>query len=149
MESIKAHLAEKKFKPVFTLGKIHNKYLIIEILAYLDVSERIYRLLFKTNWTMRELLFLNFHVFRNMVKQSTKIPRNDFDNTAAQHYGVNFKVCKNLKAILKKDDIKVSRFKLIRRAWVSTMEHRKEVFKELAKTVKPPFMIMSHYGEKG
>jgi hypothetical protein len=54
-----------------------------------------------------------------------------------------------LKAILKKDDIEVRRFKLIRRAWVSTMEHRKEVFKELAKRVKPPFMIMSHYGEKG
>ena len=88
--------------------------------------------MFKTNWNMRELLFLNFHVFRNMIKQSTKIPRNDFDTTAAQHYGVNFKVCKNLKAILK-DDIKFTRFKLVRRAWVSTMEHRKDVFKELAK----------------
>ena len=135
MESViakKKHLAEKKFKPVFTLGKIHNKYLIIEILAFTDVSERIYKLMFKTNWNMRELLFLNFHVFRNMIKQSTKIPRNDFDTTAAQHYGVNFQVCKNLKAILK-DDIKFTRFKLVRRAWVSTMEHRKDVFKELAK----------------
>ena len=92
MESIKVHLAEKKFQPVFTLGKLHNKYLIIEILAYTDISERIYRMLFKTNWNMRELLFLNFHVFSKLVKQSTKIPRNDFDNTAAQHYGVNFKV---------------------------------------------------------
>lgn len=135
MESViakKKHLAKKKFKPVFTLGKIHNKYLIIEILAFTDVSERIYKLMFKTNWNMRELLFLNFHVFRNMIKQSTKIPRNDFDTTAAQHYGVNFKVCKNLKAILK-DDIKFTRFRLVRRAWVSTMEHRKDVFKELAK----------------
>jgi len=103
MESIITHLVEKKFKPVFSLGKLHNKYLIIEILAYTDLSDRIYRLLFKTNWSMRELLFLNFHVFGKMVKQSTKIPRNDFDTTAAQHYGVNFKVCKNLKAIMKED----------------------------------------------
>ncbi len=69
MESLIAHVPEQKIKAVFSLGKIHNKYLIIEILSFADKSNKIYRLMFRANRNMRNLLVLNFRVFQKWVVQ--------------------------------------------------------------------------------
>jgi hypothetical protein len=70
---------------------------------------------------------------------------NDFDSTAAQHFGVSFKVYQKLLATLNKD-VSFKRFKLVKREWVSTLMHRIDSFREIYKDVKPPFVLMSHYG---
>lgn len=72
----------KKFIPAYSLGKIHNKHLILEILGYCEKSRKLLWLMFKSSRNMRELLIKNFKIFAVITKLTPKGPSNDFDNTA-------------------------------------------------------------------
>ena len=85
---------EAPFQPVYSLGKIHSKHIILEILSFAGKSNKVSELLFLTNKNLRKLFLSNFRVFKNVTKKFVKPIVNDFDHTAQQHYGVNFKVMK-------------------------------------------------------
>jgi hypothetical protein len=54
--------------PVYKLGKITSKYLIIEILSYtIDDFIPLCKHLFSTSRSMRKLLIKNFAVIKNML----------------------------------------------------------------------------------
>ena len=81
----------------YTLGKIHNKHLILEIFGFAGKQNQIHKLLYGTNKNLRRLVLSNYKVFQKLSKKFIKPITNDFDQTAQEHYGVNFKLMKKLK----------------------------------------------------
>jgi hypothetical protein len=64
-------MEEVYLRPVYKLGKITNKYLIIEILAYsIEEFTFICDYLHSCSRSMRNLLKKNFTVIRNMLKET-------------------------------------------------------------------------------
>jgi hypothetical protein len=68
-----------KNQPKYRLGRIINKYLIIEIysLAYLSREEAMYRL-FKHEKSSRTLLFKLYHKLPKLIPHSLKCYQIDF-----------------------------------------------------------------------
>ncbi len=54
---------------VYSLGKIHNKHLILEIFGYAGKQNKIYKLLFGTNKNLRRLVLSNYKVFQKLAKK--------------------------------------------------------------------------------
>jgi hypothetical protein len=63
----------------YTLGKIHNKHLILEIFGFAGKQNQIYKLLYGTNKNLRRLVLSNYKVFQKLAKKYIKPITNDFD----------------------------------------------------------------------
>ncbi len=64
-------------KPVYQLGKIKNKYIIIDILGYsIDEITEICKLLHSCSRQMRQMLKKNYKVLRNMLDESHSLEAN-------------------------------------------------------------------------
>ncbi len=92
--------SEVKFRPAYSLGKIHNKHLILEIIGYFKQSRKLLKLMFHANRNMRNLLIKHFKIFKKINKYVAPPKGNDFDHTAIENYGVNFKVYQKLLSII-------------------------------------------------
>lgn len=92
--------SEVKFIPAYSLGKIHNKHLILEIIGYFKQSRKLLKLIFHANRNMRDLLIKHFRIFKKINKYVAQPKGNDFDHTAIEFFGVNFKVYQKLLTIL-------------------------------------------------
>ena len=103
--------------------------------------------MFHASRNMRELLIKNFKIFKKINKYVTPTKVNDFDHTAIEQFGLSFKVYQKLLSIINQD-VQFKRFKRVKREWVSTMIQRKDAFREIYEDIKPPFVLMSHFGEK-
>ena len=66
----------------YSLGKIHNKHLILEIFGFAGNQKQISNLLFGTNKNLRRLVLKNYKVFQKLAKKCIKPITNDFDHTA-------------------------------------------------------------------
>ena len=91
------------FRPAYSLGKIHNKHLILEILGFCQKSKKLLQLMFHASKNMRHLLIKNFKIFKKINKYVIPSKINDFDNTAVERFGVNFKVYQKLLAVIYND----------------------------------------------
>jgi hypothetical protein len=67
------------FKPKYSLGRITNKYLILEIysFAYLTKEEAMYRL-FRNQRSSRKLLIEEYYKFIDLLPQSLEYLKVDF-----------------------------------------------------------------------
>jgi hypothetical protein len=67
------------FKPKYSLGRITNKYLILEIysFAYLTKEEAMYRL-FRNQRSSRKLLIEEYYKFIDLLPQSLEYLEVDF-----------------------------------------------------------------------
>jgi hypothetical protein len=95
--------SEVKFIPAYSLGKIYNKHLILEIIGYFKQSRKLLKLIFHANRNMRDLLIKHFRIFKKINKYVAQPKGNDFDHTAKEFFGVNFKVYQKLLTILNQD----------------------------------------------
>ncbi len=66
--SIQSPVVAEKFVPAYSLGKIHNKHLILEILGYCEKSRKLLCIMFQSSRNMRELLIKNFRIFKVITK---------------------------------------------------------------------------------
>ncbi len=85
------------FEAAYTLGKIHSKHLILEILSFSNRSNYLIKLMFRSNWNLRMLLIQNYRLFKKIIVQIESPITSYFDHTAAQHFGVTFKMGKKFK----------------------------------------------------
>ena len=69
---------------MYTLGKIRNKYLIIDILSYGGNQHAVKRLLYFGSKTLRRLLLCNFLAFLKIVSISCK-PEIILESTINTH----------------------------------------------------------------
>ena len=76
--------------------------------------------MFNANRNMRHLLIKNFKIFIKINKYVAPTKANDFDHTAIEHFGVNYKIYQKLLAIINQD-VYFKRFNRVKREWVSKM----------------------------
>ena len=62
----------KKTSPIFSLGKIHSKYLIIEILGYSDTIKNATNMLFRSSRSLKKLLIQNYRYIEDTI--TSEIP---------------------------------------------------------------------------
>ncbi len=63
----------------------------------------------------------------------------DFDQTAAENFGINLKMQRLMKKLC---NIEKKKFKRIHREWVTDINIREEYFHKLTK-IEPPFVILN------
>jgi hypothetical protein len=61
------------------LGKIKNKYHVIDILSYSYITSDACYLLFTSSTTLRSILLSNFRILINQTTSSLDLPPNPFD----------------------------------------------------------------------
>ena len=61
------------------LGKIKNKYHVIDILSYSYITSDACYLLFTSSTTLRSILLSNFKILINQTTPSLALPPNPFD----------------------------------------------------------------------
>ena len=108
-----------KNQPKYRLGRITNKYLIIEIysLAYLSREEAIYRL-FKHERSTRSLLLELYHRLPQLIPHSIECYKIDFEELETSEYRRSYIV--NSKNYLNNDiklELVVSNYKQLKRAY--------------------------------
>ena len=72
------------------LGRVRNKYLILEIMAYSGSGNKPVQTILKTSKMFRVLAIRNRQAYLKIIRQPKMKP--DFDHTAMEHYGINNKL---------------------------------------------------------
>lgn len=72
-------MESKVTKPVYQLGKIKSKYLILESMAYAWPLEGLFRLFFESSCSFRKLIIANFSIAQKLAKKAEKITIRTFN----------------------------------------------------------------------
>ena len=70
--------------PAYKLGRILNKYIILECFGYADKSKKIADLLHGASRNMRNLLIRNLKSFKLIIKKQGDANKMIFDHTAQE-----------------------------------------------------------------
>ncbi|TNV77685.1 hypothetical protein FGO68_gene5896 [Halteria grandinella] len=132
---------QKEQSTVFRIGRIRSKYIIMECISFAHYREDGLLKLFKGSNLTRTFIMANFKIFLKLSKVDLNF-QVDFDTTATQNFGLNIKIQRIFKKVIKKEkDV----FKLYHREYISTDKARQEVFENLS-NLNSPFFLLSYSG---
>ena len=106
-----------------------SKYLILEIFGFANTFKKIGSLLFGSSKMLRDLGIRNRKALANIVLRAHINPF-DFDNTAAEHFGITLKLQKKLKERMK---LGFKRFLHVERKWLSYDQDRLDLYDSIRK----------------
>ena len=124
------------------LGRVRNKYLILEIMAYSGARNQSVQKIHKTSKMFRVLIIRNRQAFLKIVRKPQTKP--DFDHTAMEHYGLNNKL--NFKVRQLCGLKHVENFDLLQRNQILNKMKRVAFFRLLEQTsqIKPVLLFMKY-----
>ena len=123
---------------VYSLGKLKNKYIIMEVLGFAGTSRKVGQLLYSSSHMFRILTIRNHLAFTKLVKRAPVNPF-DFDQTAAEQFGLSLKLQRKIKSHLKMEE--KQRFVHQHRGWLNSEVARVEAFAIIEKLKGPLFVL--------